>query len=100
MPDKASFGMPQETEVTDFIKEVIMENLKAKAFALRQDVIRMIREGKAGHIGGDMSVMDILVSLYFHTMNVGPENMDDPGRDKFVLSKGHSVEALYAVLAA
>lgn len=92
--------MPQETEVTDFIKEVIMENLKAKAFALRQDVIRMIREGKAGHIGGDMSVMDILVSLYFHTMNVGPENMDDPGRDKFVLSKGHSVEALYAVLAA
>ena len=60
----------------------------------------MVVSGKAGHIGGDMSVMDILVSLYFHEMNVGPENFSDPGRDKFVLSKGHSVEALYAVLAA
>ncbi len=77
-----------------------MENLKAKAFALRQDAVRMIYEGKSGHIGGDMSVMDILVSLYFHTMNISPENMDDPERDKFVMSKGHCVEALYAVLAA
>ena len=77
-----------------------MENLTAKSFELRQDVVRMVVSGKAGHIGGDMSVMDILVSLYFHEMNVGPENFSDPGRDKFVLSKGHSVEALYAVLAA
>ncbi len=77
-----------------------MENLKAKSFALRQDVVRMIKAGKAGHIGGDMSVMDVLVSLYFHEMNISPENMDDPGRDKFVMSKGHCVEALYAVLAA
>ena len=77
-----------------------MENLTAKSFELRQDVVRMVVSGKAGHIGGDMSLMDILVSLYFHEMNVGPENFSDPGRDKFVLSKGHSVEALYAVLAA
>ena len=77
-----------------------MENLTAKSFELRQDVVRMVVSGKAGHIGGDMSVMDILVSLYFHEMNVGPENFSDPGRDKFVLSKGHAVEALYAVLAA
>ena len=77
-----------------------MENLTAKSFELRQDVVRMVVSGKAGHIGGDMSVMDILVSLYFHEMNVGPESFSDPGRDKFVLSKGHSVEALYAVLAA
>ena len=77
-----------------------MDNLTAKSFELRQDVVRMVVSGKAGHIGGDMSVMDILVSLYFHEMNVGPENFSDPGRDKFVLSKGHSVEALYAVLAA
>ena len=43
-----------------------MKNLKALAYKLREDVIDMIVEGKAGHIGGDMSVMDILVSLYFH----------------------------------
>lgn len=77
-----------------------MENLKAKAYALRQDVVNMIMEGKSGHIGGDMSVMEILVSLYFHEMNIGPENMDDSNRDLFVMSKGHCVEALYAVLAA
>lgn len=76
-----------------------MENLTALAYDLRKDVINMICAGKAGHIGGDMSVMDTLVTLYFSQMNIGPENMDNPDRDLFVMSKGHSVEALYAVLA-
>ncbi|MGN1193756.1 MAG: transketolase [Dorea sp.] len=76
-----------------------MENLKALAYELRENVIDMIVEGKAGHIGGDMSVMEILTEIYFDQMNISPENMDDPDRDKFVLSKGHSVEAYYAVLA-
>ncbi len=75
-------------------------NLKALAYQLREDTINMIRAGKAGHIGGDMSVMEILVELYFDQMNISPENMDDPDRDLFVLSKGHSMEAYYAVLAA
>lgn len=77
-----------------------MKKLQAKAYELRKDVIRIIEAGKCGHIGGDMSVMDILTTLYFHEMNISPENMNDPARDKFVMSKGHSVEALYAVLAA
>lgn len=77
-----------------------MENLQAKAYEIRKDIIRIIAAGKCGHIGGDMSVTDILTTLYFHEMNVGPDNMDDPARDKFVMSKGHSVESLYAVLAA
>ena len=76
-----------------------MENLTALAYDLRKDVINMICAGKAGHIGGDMSVMDTLVTLYFSQMNISPENMDDPDRDLFVMSKGHSVETLYAVLA-
>lgn len=76
-----------------------MENLQALAYELREHVLDMIVEGKAGHIGGDMSVMEILTELYFEQMNISPENMDDPGRDKFVMSKGHSVEAYYAVLA-
>ena len=77
-----------------------MQNLKALSYDLRKNVIDMIVEGKGGHIGGDMSVMDILVELYFEQMNISPENMDDPDRDRFVMSNGHSVEALYAVLAA
>ena len=76
-----------------------MENLTALSYDLRKDVIEMICAGKAGHIGGDMSVMDTLVTLYFKQMNISPENMNDPERDRFVMSKGHSVEALYAVLA-
>ena len=76
-----------------------MKNLKALAYKLREDVIDMIVEGKAGHIGGDMSVMEILTELYFDQMNIGPDNMEAPDRDRFILSKGHSVEAYYAVLA-
>ncbi len=77
-----------------------MENLKAKAFDLRKDVVDMIVEAGGGHIGGDMSVMEILVTLYFKQMNISPENQNDKNRDRFVLSKGHSVESYYAVLAA
>ncbi len=76
-----------------------MKNLKVLSYDLRKNVIDMIVEGKGGHIGGDMSVMDILVTLYFKQMNISPENKDDPNRDRFVMSKGHCVEALYAVLA-
>ena len=76
-----------------------MSNLKALAYEMRERTIDIIVEGKTGHIGGDMSVMEILTELYFDQMNISPENMDDPDRDKFVMSKGHSMEAYYAVLA-
>ena len=76
-----------------------MQNLKALSYRLRQNVVEMVMAGEAGHIGGDMSVMETMVSLYFHAMNITPENQDDPNRDMFVMSKGHCVEALYAVLA-
>ena len=75
------------------------KELTSKSFALRREVLELIYRGGGGHFGGDFSVMDILVTLYCLHMNVSPENQDDPGRDRFILSKGHSVEALYAVLA-
>ena len=77
-----------------------MENIKAKAFDLRKDTVDIIVAGNGGHIGGDMSVIDILISLYFCQMNISPDRLENPDRDRFVLSKGHSVEAYYAVLAA
>ena len=78
-----------------------MENkeLKKLAYELRQDTVDIIMAGGGGHIGGDMSIMEILVELYFDQMNISPENQNDPDRDLFVLSKGHSVEAYYSVLA-
>lgn len=75
------------------------QELTAKSFALRRDVLDMIYRAKTGHIGGDFSVMDILITLYYKQMRIGPDMMEDPARDRFILSKGHSVEALYAVLA-
>jgi transketolase len=76
-----------------------MDNLKARTFEIRQDILDTIYNCKAGHIGGDFSVTDILATLYFRQMRIDPQNPKDPARDRLILSKGHSVEALYAVLA-
>lgn len=75
-----------------------MNALAAKAYDLRQDVLDIIVSGGGGHIGGDMSCVEIVLALYSR-MNVSPDRADDPDRDRFVLSKGHCVETLYAVLA-
>ena len=75
-----------------------MNPLTVKAYDLRQDVLDIIVSGGGGHIGGDMSSMEIMLTLYSR-MNVSPEKQNDPDRDRFVLSKGHCVETLYAVLA-
>lgn len=75
-----------------------MENNARKPYDLRKNVLDMIVAGKGGHIGGDMSVMEILVVLYSR-MHITPDTVDSPDRDRFILSKGHTAEALYAVLA-
>lgn len=64
------------------------------------DAVDIIMAGGGGHIGGDMSVLDALLVLYKNHLRVTPATQDDPGRDRFVLSKGHAMEAYYAVLAA
>ena len=65
---------------------------------LRRDCVDIIMAGGGGHIGGDMSVIDALMVLYKNHLNVKPSTVDDPDRDRFVLSKGHAMEAYYAVL--
>ena len=75
------------------------KKLTIKAMELRKVVVEMIMKSGGGHIGGDFSVMETLVTLYNDQMNFSTENMDDPNRDYFVMSKGHSVESYYAVLA-
>ncbi len=74
-----------------------MNALSVKAYDLRRDVLDIIVAGGGGHIGGDMSCMEIVLTLY-DRMNIGPDKLTDPDRDRFVLSKGHCVETLYAVL--
>lgn len=79
-------------------QEKILE-LKLQAEKIRRKVLEIVFSSKSGHIGGSLSSVDIETALYFHIMNIDPKKPDMSGRDRFILSKGHSVEALYAVLA-
>ena len=74
-------------------------DLPALARRARWEVIKTVTHNKAGHIGGPLSMMDLLVSLYFKELRVRPDEPDWPDRDRFVLSKGHAAIGLYAVLA-
>lgn len=65
----------------------------------RKLILQTVHTAGAGHIGGPLSVTDILVNLYFDRLRVDPANPADPDRDRLILSKGHSSIALYAVLA-
>jgi len=73
--------------------------LQLKAVHLRRKTLEAIFEAGAGHTGGGLSCLDILNVLYNRILNVSPETFSSSTRDRYVQSKGHSVEALYAVLA-
>lgn len=66
----------------------------------RKRLVEIVYNGKAGHIGGGLSCLNVLTTLYFEVMNVDPQQAGNENRDRFVMSKGHCVEALYAVLEA
>lgn len=76
-----------------------IQELTKLALNVRRSILRMIKAGGAGHVGGALSVTDILTALYFHIMNVDPDNPKMEDRDRLVLSAGHKCLALYAVLA-
>lgn len=76
-----------------------VEELKQIAAGVRELIIDTVYHVKAGHVGGPLSATDLLVHLYFNEMNIQPDNPTWAQRDRFVLSKGHSAIALYAVLA-
>ena len=66
---------------------------------VRKGIITGVHAAKAGHPGGSLSAADLFTYLYFEEMNVDPKNPQDPDRDRFVLSKGHTAPGLYAALA-
>ena len=75
------------------------QNLQKIANKIRIDIVEEVHSAKSGHPGGSLSIADILTYLYFKEMNIDPKNPEDPNRDRFVLSKGHTCPALYAALA-
>jgi transketolase len=76
-----------------------IETLLLKSVAYRKTILEIIYTAKAGHTGGSLSCVDILNVLYNHVMDITPQNFNLINRDHYIQSKGHSVEALYAVLS-
>ncbi len=76
-----------------------VDRLEAQAQQIRADIISMIHAAKAGHPGGSLSAVEMVTALYFHVLNIDPQNPDWPDRDRFILSKGHACPVLYACLA-
>jgi len=85
--------------MSDLDRIVTDDELKIKSIHYRKNLLKYIKKANAGHTGGSLSCVDILNVLYNRILNVTPDQFDDPGRDRYIQSKGHSVEALYVVLA-
>lgn len=77
----------------------LKKQLEITACKVRLGILEGVYNAKSGHPGGSLSVADLLTYLYFAKMNVYPNNPEEPDRDRFVLSKGHTAPALYSVLA-
>jgi transketolase len=76
-----------------------LEELRRIARQIRLRDLQAVFEAGAGHIGGEMSAIDIMTALYFHVLKIDPKEPRLPERDRFVLSKGHTACALYVTLA-
>ena len=84
---------------TFYFTEKDVERLEKQAAQLRQDIVSMIHAAKAGHPGGSLSAVEMVTALYFHVMNIDPQNPGWADRDRFILSKGHACPVMYAALA-
>jgi transketolase len=76
------------------------QHLKLVSEQNRKRLLEIICSANAGHTGGDLSCLNVLTVLYFHTLNLSKDNLKDENRDRFILSKGHCVEALFVTLEA
>ena len=79
--------------------QMTVKELNRKSIEYRKKIITYIYGANAGHTGGSLSCVDILNVLYNHVLDVNPGNFSSPDRDRYIQSKGHTVEALYVVLA-
>lgn len=80
-------------------RELAPHELEQQCREMRKTIIRTISDANMGHIGGDLSVIDILGTLYFSVLKINPDQPTAPDRDRFILSKGHCAVALYTTLA-
>lgn len=76
-----------------------IKQLKDIARGIRCSILTMVKEAGVGHIGGSLSITDILVALYFKVLKINPRDPGWPDRDRLVMSKGHGAAAIYSTLA-
>ncbi len=95
--DKLFMLLPDDSKSMHSQSEI--RRLEEKALAIRRGILEIMAGGKRGHLGGSLSIADIVAALYFHQMRLDPENPNWGERDRFILSKGHSVLAQYVALA-
>jgi transketolase len=100
----------REQLVVDSVQEILpmnakpfpaqrLKELRRLAIQLRRLVVESVHHASAGHLGGPMSAAEILVALYFEVLRIDPQHPRWEGRDRFIMSKGHSSIGLYAALA-
>jgi transketolase len=80
-------------------RKELVEALRVKAQHVREGILRMVYAANSGHCGGSLSAADIVAALYFHIMQIDPQNPGWGGRDRFILSKGHACPVVYSALA-
>ena len=81
-------------------REEVIAHLKEGARLIRRKDLSNVVNAGMGHIGGELSIIDVLATLYLHEANITADNLDDPDRDRVILSKGHAANALYTTFAA
>jgi len=81
------------------INDETLKKLEQRAWQIRLELIKMFSYGKAHHFGGSLSCVEILTALYFYKMKYSKENANDSQRDRFIMSKGHSIPTQYVILA-
>lgn len=81
-------------------REEVIAHLREGARLIRRKDLTNVANAGMGHLGGEFSIIDVLATLYLHEANITPDNLEDPDRDRVVLSKGHAANALYTTFAA
>jgi transketolase len=94
-------GLPVVGRVPrDADRDTVVRHLAEAARLIRRQDIQMVHTAGLGHVGGEFSVIDVLATLYLHVLDIDADRLDDPERDRLILSKGHAAAALYSTLAA
>jgi transketolase len=85
--------------IKDKLDDRLIAELEEKCYKIRRDLLNFIYNIGMGHLGGELSMVEVAVALYYRYMNYSVHNPCDPDRDRLILSKGHCSETLYTIFS-